>query len=179
MDAYELYESRFVQWATISGATESLWVESKPVPEGKIHTLIGAGYRPSDTETENVQFQIHRPGRVIPITQPVSFAYVAGSDLYLPLLTEGMELKLYPGEFLTANRDGHEAGTAMTLSIRYIESDLPYYAFEEPQKKVVKASLKRGSVYRSTGGISERTSPGPSAPLEGRGRGGRGSPEPI
>ena len=179
MDAYELYESRFVQWAWIWSAAEALFVPSAVVPEGKIRTLIGAGYRPSATETENVQFQIYRPGLMIPVTQPVSFAYVLGSDLWLPLLTDGMELKLYPGECLMAKRDGHEAGTTMGLIIRYIESDLPYYAFEEPQKRVVKASLKRGSVYRSSGGISERTSPGPSAPLEGRGRGGRGSPEPI
>lgn len=177
MDAYELHESRFVQWATIWSAAEAHNVASTAVPEGKVHTLIGAGYQPSGTETQNVQFQIYRPGLLIPVTQVVSFAFTAGSDLWLALLTEGMELKLYPGESLMIKRDGHAAGTTMGLRLRYIESDLPFYSYDEPLKKVVNQSLKRGTTYRSSGGISE-VSGGAARPAPPE-RGGRGNPQPI
>ena len=175
MDAYDLHEARFVQSRNVTSAANADSIILTAVPPGKVWTIIGSLYYPSVNETQYVSWSITSGGVAFPVTVPVNI------NLYpwaFPLVTEGMELKLYPGEYLLIQRGGHTLGSTMFAAIRYIESDLPFYAYEEPLKKVVKTSIKHGQVFRSTGGISQ-VSPGGGSPGESSSGGSSGGGEPV
>ncbi len=177
MDAYELHEARFVQEYAATSAANGLTLDTPVVPAGKVRTIISASLGPSVNETQVVGFQIiGRSTYQHTVTVPVSIALTVA--YMFPFLTEGMECKLFPGEKLRAFRGAATAGSTISLNVRFIESDLPFYSYEEPLNKVVKAGQKHGSQYRSSGGISiggggASGSGGPS------GGGGGHSGEPI
>jgi len=177
MDAYDLHEARFIQCPLIQSGANATDVFSGPVPAGKVWTVLCANYYPSAAETKTIQIGIlSGTGYFFPTRVPQSIALSA--TLFYPLLTEGMELKLYPGEKLGVYRDSATAGSTMGLIMRFIESDLPFYSYEEPQNKVVRQTFKRGSVYRASGGgISEGGKTGTGIPDGGGG--GRGGPKPV
>jgi len=177
-DAYGIHEGRFVQELVAASAANATAVGiGVTVPEGKIWTILCAEYHPSVAETKYVHFNlVTRAINTYVITEPVSVALTAARGW--PLLREGMELKLFPGESVQAVRDSATAGSSMVIAMRFLESDLPYYEYEEPQKKVVKVLRGHGSVYRSSGGISTGGTGGTSGPVE-RGGGGRGNPQPV
>jgi uncharacterized membrane protein YgcG len=175
-EAYELHEGRYIQEYVVSSAANAVLLQGNIVPAGKVWTILSACYFPSAAETKIIEYSvIARSSSRNAISIPVSI--LLDATMRLPLLTEGMELKIFPGESLYVARDSATAGSTMTLIVRFIEADLPFYAYEEPQKKVVKVSQKHGSVYRSGGGISEHGTPssGHGTP----GGGGGGGPEPV
>jgi uncharacterized membrane protein YgcG len=178
-EAYDLHEGRFlIEESSGSGGDEVFIDQPSLCPDGKVRTIICARYNPNVTETYTVQWhKVTRSTAVLPLTLPNTIAL--GADIYFPLITEGMELKLWPGEKLRVLRSSKTAGSTMNIKIQFIESDLPFYSYEEPLRKVVKQSQRRGSVYRSTGGISEG---GGSLPGGGSGAppsGGGSVPQPY
>ena len=178
MDAYDLHEARFIQSRGAASAANGISVSVGPVPAGKVWTILAGAYHPSTAETKTAFWLIYNPvtGDEFPITQPVAIALAP--LIPLPALTMGMEIKLLPGEFLFVRRDSATAGSTMDIHVRMIESDLPYYAYEEPQNRVVRKVQQHGQVYRSSGAISQAASGGPGPSGHGGGGGGGGS-EPV
>jgi hypothetical protein len=172
MDAYDLHEGRFIQEPVTLSAADALSISSLVVPPGKVWTILSARYNPSATETRTVQFGIlTKGGSFQPIRVPVSVAL--GVAIYYPLLTEGMEFKIYPGERIQAVRDVATAASTMLLLMRLIETDLPYYSYEDPLKKIIAQPFKHGSIFR---GARPSVSGGGGGRPEG---GGGGGPKPI
>jgi hypothetical protein len=175
-EAYDLHDARFLMEAVANSAANAVYLAMPVVPEGKIWTVLSASYNPDVAETKICWFVIvSRGGNNHPVTQPVSILL---NPATLPALTMGMELRLYPGERIQIFRDSATAGSAMYLRLRYIETDLPYYSYEEPLKKVVRVSQRHGAVYRSTGGISPGGGGGGGGGVPPEGGGG-GEPQPI
>lgn len=177
-EAYDLHEARFIQTQLLGSAADALYIGVGPVPAGKVWTILSAGAFPSVAETRLFWFSIYLPtgGLTFPVTTPVSLAASMTPPAFLAGVTEGMEIKLYPGEYLRAYRSVATAGSSIYIAIRYIESDLPFYAYKEPLTQIVQKSLRHGSVYRSSGGISQRTAPGGSPGTGGGGGGGTSEP---
>lgn len=173
-EAYELYDCKFVQWTSSTSAANALTVLcTTPVPAGKLWTIIGGVYYPSAAETRTVVFGIYNPSYVYPITKAESWAYVGNTNLGLSPVREGMEIKLYPGDYLFVARDVATAGSTMTIGFRFIESDLPLLRYVEPQRQVPSRRQAHSTGLRSTpsaGFGGPGTSP-ESAPSGGR-RGG-------
>lgn len=177
MDAYGLHEGRHIQEGyavSAADATDLFW---GPVPAGFIRTIIGAAYFPSATETRVVQFMIRRSSASdFPFRDPVSIAL--GAAVYYPALTEGMELKLYPGEYLRVVRAAATAGSTMSIRVRYIETELPFYSYEEPLKKVVQAARRHGTSF-ARGVVTPASVPPSGGPGSIDHGGGGGTGEPV
>jgi hypothetical protein len=155
-EAYDLHEARFIQYLSYTTAVNGTLVLLGPVPSGKVWTILSGSLYPSVNETQSFWWGIRNPaGTYFQITTPTSLNLNTGATAFgCPILREGMEIKLYPGEYLTGHRSSNTAGSTLSGYIRFIESDLPFYSYSEPLKKVVEASKTHGSVYRNTGGIS-------------------------
>lgn len=165
-DAYTITESRFVQQQTITSAAGDVSLVDYAVPAGKVWTILQAGYTPSAGETKVVQWFIRRAGVNYPITLPTSIALTTITAW--PAVTEGMELKLFPGEQLYVSRDSATAGSTMTLFKRYIETDLPLYEYVDPQEQLRISKFRRGII----GGAVSPQSGGRPSSLGGVGMGG-------
>jgi len=109
MDAYELNESRFVQCRQYNSSVNGHSVSSPSVPEGKIWTILAAELHPDADETQRVWFTVLDASlsRYIPITIPASQVFDVSELEFYPLLREGMEIKLFPGERLLGYRQAH------------------------------------------------------------------------
>lgn len=175
MDAYDLHEIRLVQESYNGSAVDGLSVAIGPVPSGKVWTILSANLWPSVAETRTVFFGITgRSGNNFAVTVPGAIAL--SSSIRYPLVSEGMEIKLGPGEYIVGYRDVATAGSTLYARIRFIESDVPYYSYEEPLKKVVRAWQKKGSIYRAGGGPTGPGGGGGGESSEGGGVGGGGEP---
>lgn len=174
-EGYELHEARFVQEYSNASLADGLYTAIGPVPAGKVWTILAASLGPSVAETRTVWYSIRAKNvTFFPVTVPAAIAL--GVLNRLPLLTMGMEIKLYPQDYLYGHRDVATAGSTLSLYARVIETDLPYYSYEEPLNKVVKQSQRHGSVYRSSGaGISIGGSKPDAGRPGGEGGGGRES----
>jgi hypothetical protein len=174
MDGYEIHDGRFIQTRLQTSAADAVVVNSAAVPAGKVWTVLMGLYVPSVGETRTVFWSIvTSSGQVYPIRVPVSIALSA--TLPYPLLTEGLELKLWPGDIVRMTRDVATAGSSMTSSIRLIETDLPFYSYEDPQQKIIRKMVQRRSAPDVAGG---RVGTSPPAGFERGGRGGGGT-QPI
>jgi len=180
MDAYELHEARFIQSLIVTSAANALFVQSPVVPKGKIWTVLSAFITTSATETQDYWFAIKDAlGYPYPVTKIEEFTVNSAIDRYVGFLTEGMEIKIYPGERVAGYRDAATLNSNMSIFVRFIETDLPYYSYVEPQRKVVKQYLRHGSIYRGGGGGGgggPLPGGGPSGGGEG---GGGGEPQPY
>jgi len=169
MDAYELHDARFIQSLIVTSAANALFVQSPVVPKGKIWTVLSAFITTSATETQDYWFAIKDAlGYPYPVTKIEEFTVNSAIDRYVGFLTEGMEIKIYPGERVAGLRDAATLGSNMSIFVRFIETDLPYYSYVEPQRKVVSQVLRHGSIYRGGGGG------GGGGPLPGGGPSGGG-----
>jgi len=176
-DAYRLHDARFLQVLSVGSAANALNVTVGLVPAGKVWTVLSARIAVSVAETRSFWFSIYKLGSpFFPVTMPVALLVDPALSKDFPMLTEGMEMKLYPGDGLTGFRDAATAGSTMVTSIRFIETDLPYYSHEEPLREVVKQSQLHGSVYRSTGGVSVGGGGGGGGHLPAEGGGGEPQP---
>lgn len=173
-DAYEIHDGQFLQLAASApSAAGGLFVNTGAVPAGRVWTILSAFVNCSVAETQTYWFAIYGVSDYFPITNPASVSINPVTLQYYPMLREGMEVKLFPGEFLFAFRGAATAGSTISISARYIETDLPFY--EELDKYANKARFRRAidilSPRRSAGGssvYSPRT-------VEGGGGRGRGS----
>jgi len=178
MDAYQLHEARLLQEKVSYSGIAGLYAAVGPVPAGKVWAILSASYSPDAAETRSVWFTIYsRASFNYAVTRPQSIA-LSGS-IPFPMVTEGMELNLFPGETLRVYRDVATAGSVMALFVRFVESDLPFYAYDEPLKRTVVTARKHGSQYRSTGGISTGGGGGMSPVGHGSSGGGGGGSEPV
>lgn len=172
MDAYDLHDGRFIQAPTWASAANATALDSAVVPAGKVWSILSLTYYPDVAETRTVVISIlARDGQDHPIRIPATIAL--SPSLRYPGLTEGLELKMYPGESIHISRDVATAGSVMRGRMRMIETDLPYYSYEDPLKKVIAQPLKHGSIFRGAraGGAGGGGWP--------EGGGGGGSPKPI
>ena len=130
--AYKIEEARYLQQRSAVSAADAVSVISAYVPDNMVWSILQAAYYPSAAETRSVYFQVYTlAGNLFPVTNPESIALSSG--LILPLLREGMELLMFPGDRLQVTRDVATAGSTMTLKYRLIETDLPIYQYIEPQ----------------------------------------------
>ena len=179
MVAYEIYDGRFIQEEASGSAANATSCDAlTATPANRVRTVIAARYHPSVAETRTVTWcKITRSTRELPLTVPNTIAL--STTIPLPLVTEGMEIKLWPGEYLRVLRDVATAGSTMALSFQFIETDIPFHEYVEPLKKVVQTMRKHGAVYKSIGGIRTGGVTGtPSAGHGGTGGGGGGA-EPV
>jgi len=167
-DAYDFSDAKFINFIRSVSAADALFIQTGYVPVGKVWTFLGACAVPSVNETRTFWFAVEAPssGFAIPVTLPQSFAAVTASQLFLPMLREGMELRCYPGERLYVFRDAATAGSTIELRAKYIESDMPLYEYTEPQER---RRLRRSAVEvikaRGGGGgaFASRSIPTPSS----------------
>jgi hypothetical protein len=176
-EAFELYEARNVQERVISSAVAAVQVTSVAVPEGKIHTIRFVNYAPDAAETRTVYAAIvSKQATIFAITRPVSIALSA--SIRFPVLEQGNELKLYPGEYIIIYRDVATAGSVMNVWWSFIETDLPFYSYVEPLKKVAPSPRRHATIFRSAagggGGVGGAGGGGHDLP-----GGGGGGPEPV
>ena len=174
-EAYEVYDGRFLQERSVTSGAGATTITGPAVPAGKVWTVMSGSYAPSVAETRTVcWFILTRGGNYIAISFPQTILLPPGN---WPLLTQGTEIKLFPGEALYINRDVATAGSTINIVFRFIETDLPYYSQVEKLRKVLDQSQRHGSVYRSTGAISTGGSGGGGGhpPDEG----GGGEPQPY
>jgi len=177
-EAYETHDARFIQYVQMGSPANGLILTSGAVPAGKVWTIIEACIAPSVAETQDYWFAVNVSNNYFPVTVPREFTPDPATLKYFPMLNEGMELRLYPGEKLAALRDAATAGSTFSCYFRFIETDLPYYKYVEPLKRVVQSTRKHGAVYRSTGGISESGAPSGGHGDTGGG-GDDGNPPPV
>jgi hypothetical protein len=175
-DAYELHDLRFPQIFVLPSAANALSVTSTVCPVGKIRTMLAGEYVPSVAETRTCYWAIFTAGYSMPVTYPASVAL--SPTIGLPLLTMGMELKLLPGEYVQIFRDVATAGSSMTMVLRYIETELPPFRYDDPQNKIRAQKFKHGqSITRGISGGGPSGTPPGSVPPEVGGGGRRGGRE--
>lgn len=141
MDFYETKDVRFKQERQTTSAAGALVVAVGPVPAGKVWTILeakGTNNVGAGGETQYVWFAINSrgSGNNYPVTRPVQQLIDNTVSQFFPLLTEGMELQLHEGDSLAFFRAAATAGSTINLNIRFIESDVPLYTYEEPQIKL-------------------------------------------
>ncbi|HOV76328.1 MAG TPA: hypothetical protein PK967_20440 [Candidatus Hydrogenedentes bacterium] len=175
-DAYALGEGRFLQNANSLSGANALFASLGPVPRNRVWTILSALAYCSVAETQTYWFAIiSLDTNRYPVTAPASASIAPAVTQWYPMLREGMELKLYPGESLYALRAAATAGSCIGLYIRYIDSQLPLYEEVEPQQQRKRISSVPSNIGR---GIVARTLPG-SSPGSGGGGGGGGTPPPV
>lgn len=180
-DGYEIHDGRFLQFYTSTSSINAHMVANLVVPKNTVRTVLAATLRPNVDETQTVWFSILDPNLAIyfPVTLPQQFAFDISENQNFPMLREGMELKLFPGERLNGHRQAHTVGSSMILDIRFIDADLRYYEYRDPQDRIIQKRQQRSTNIVSSavsGGIVRGT-----VPTTGRGRtgGGGGGSEPV
>jgi hypothetical protein len=174
--AYELHDGKFVQELTAISVADALYVAMVACPVGKIRTFLQGMYYPSVAETRTITwFMVGGSGSAFPLTRPIQIALDAVSMIY-PLVTEGLEIIQWPGQSIRIMRDVATAGSTMTCKLRFIETDLPYYSYVEPLKKIVQQVVRRSGPQIIGGRVG--SSP-PAGFVRGGTRGRDGGPESI
>lgn len=175
MDAYDIAEARFIQIRANASAANGLNVQVGPVPAGKIWTILRAyatnDVAPAGGETQYYWFSIFDGTYVFPVTRPVSQQVENAVAQYFPLLTEGLEIRLFPGDYLRAYRDAATAGSTISVFASFIESDMPLYRYDEPQ--IVKRQARSLSSVRQVIGSAIGAGSRPITMPGGRGPGRR------
>lgn len=176
MPNYPLSEARLLQQVLATSAADGLSIYVGPVPANTFWTILSAFQSPSVAETQIVWFSVLSRGSIqFPITRPVSYTAAPAVNQTFPLLTEGLEISLFPGERLYAFRAAATAGSTLSIYARFIKSDLPYYDYQEPLKPVLRKSFRstaRGFAGSGVGG-------GGGGPLGEPGGGPGGGGEPV
>jgi len=171
---WDLCEVRLIQKRSTQSAANALNVYLGPVPAGKIWVIQGIAYYPSVAETQVVSFDKYDGttnfGLLNPYSMNLNPAIATGIE-------QGMELMLFPGEYVFARRVAATAGSSMIFAIQFVEIDLPLYTYEEPQ--VVKRTKSALSTIRQSlrpaGGGRPATEPTGGGGGD-TGGGGRGLP---
>lgn len=145
---FELHEAQFVQDLYTTSAVAALTVDLQAVPKGKVWSILVAECHPSVSETRIFQFEkVTRSSWTYPLSVAVSLT--ASPTFRVPLLTQGQEITLYPGEVLRAKRDAATAGSTFLIQAQFVETDLPYYRYKEAQRGIAERRRQHG--YPATG----------------------------
>jgi hypothetical protein len=180
LSAYDLHEIKLLQEPYVNSAADALFVNSPTVPAGRIWTVLAATCYPSVAETQSVQVSVAstRAGTVYALTNPVSIAL--SSPLRYAVVPVGNELQMYPGEYLQFRRGAATAGSSIVIAIRFVETDLPMYAYRDVQHKVMRRGIapRPISVQRSGGGPGSAPTSSAGRPA-GPGGGSGGGSEPY
>lgn len=177
-DSYEVVEGRFLNEYTATSAANDLILSGAAVPANKVWTIRLCRASCSVAETQIYWFAIvTRASVVYPVTAPASTAIAPAVSQYYPMLREGLEIKLFPGEFLRVYRAAATAASTISLNYCYYESDLPLYVYEEPQ--VVKRIRKGVSDLRQRMSGGAAAGGGPGSRPSGGGGGGGSTPLPV
>lgn len=116
-------------------AADALMVNLSPVPDGKFWIVLNSCVFASVSETRTIWASvITKTANAYPILAPVS-ATINFSGRFYPVLEQGFELVMFPGDFLRAYRDAATAGSSIYLAARYVELDLPLYHYDDPQRR--------------------------------------------
>lgn len=135
-DAYEVHDGQFIQLAANGSVANALSIQLPAVPSGKVWTFLSAFLTVNVAETQDFWFSISSMGFAFPVTIPVQFALAPAVGENFPLVREGMELKLWQGEQLFANRSAATAGSSITVIARYIETDMAFYREADKYKEL-------------------------------------------
>lgn len=172
-EAYHLREARFLQAESSQSAADALNIAiGTTTPANRVRTILTAFQTCSVSETQVVWFAINNFNTFYPVTIPSSRLITPVVSLFNPCLTEGMELKLFPGERLYALRAAATAGSTMSGFIRFIESDLDLYNYDEPQMVRRMQRSARSMITQfggGGGGIIGGPGSGPAPPSGGGG----------
>lgn len=176
MSLFDASELRLVQLRTNTSAANALYLDCgyPGCPRGKIWTLIGTALQPSVAETQVFSFGKTNGTNSFPILNPVSLNL---NPAYATCIEQGMEVYLLPGEYLYARRVAATAGSTITLTMQFVESDMPLYMYEEPQ--IVLRQKRAISTIRQRlggGGVVGGGGPGSSPGRPGGGGGGPAMP---
>jgi len=178
MASWNLCEARLRQRRCYISPADSNTAHVGPVPAGKIWVVLAVGYFPSVAETQTISFNIYDANNTFGFLNPLSMAL---NPARATCIEQGMELMMWPGEFLSVVRADHTVGSTMSLSIDFVEIDLPLYTYDEPQ--VVKRHVRALSGIRTRlsaagGGRGGGGNVAPGGGPEGGGK-GHGGPLPI
>lgn len=132
-DAYRIDECRFLQTVDATSAADATVIAlGRSVPPGKIWTLFSWDYYPTATETVEVWFYVLNA-----LTSKAHYFNWASRAFTgygrIPALAGMDEMKLFPGDEPRVGRKTATAGSSMVMTIRLIESDLPFIKYVEPQ----------------------------------------------
>lgn len=173
-DAYDVHDAQFLQWKLGTSAADALTVGLGAVPDGKVWTVLMAVLYSSIAETQDYWFSVYnsKSGNHCVVRRRLEASVGTTAQLGHPFLEEGLEMKLFPGDYLQAYRDVATAGSTLSLQMRFVETDLQYYV-ELDKHKVLRRrqNLMMESNPATRGGLIGPSSRSiPSRPSEGRGR---------
>lgn len=163
---WQLHEARLVQIRSITSGAGDVLISfaNSPVPAGKVWCVIGVGYKPSVAETKVIAFErITASAYGVALLNPISLPL---NPATATCIEQGMEFFLLPSEYILARRDSATAGSTMSLTMEFVEIDLPLYTYDEPQ------IVKRQD--RALSSIRNRLGGGSSVVQSGADRGERG-----
>jgi hypothetical protein len=178
-DAYIIGEGRYIQCRnsglSVAGA---LLMDLAAVPRNCVWTILSALAYCSVSESQTYWFAVlAEDTNGYPITIPQTAAINPAVSQWYPMLREGMEIKLFPGERLRIYRAAATAGSQIALYARIIESQLPLYEEFEPQLQ--RKRISEGVPFRFDDRPPTRTLPGrPPGSIPGGGGGGGVPPPP-
>jgi len=156
MGRWNLCEARLLQTKNGSSAANAEQAYCGPVPAGKIWVVLGVGYFPSIAETQTISFFKKSGTNYFGLLNPLSMAL---NPAVATCIEQGMELMMWPGEYIYVVRDDHTDGSLMSFHINFVEIDLPLYTYNEPQ--VVKRQNRAISTVRQM--ISTQRGGGPGS----------------
>lgn len=161
-DAYEITDAQFIQYPNAISGAAALSVSLPACPAGRVQTVLQALAYCSAQETRVYWFTVRGvDGNHYPVTAPASVTIDPALTQWYPMLREGMELKLFPGEILYAWRAAATAGSTIAIYARIIESDMPFYQEIDKHKQlrrrraatlIQKISQARGGGGATSGG---------------------------
>lgn len=126
-DAYEVRDGQYITTLGAQSAADALYVGVGAVPQGRVRTILTAYASCSVAETQTYWFSIGAFSLSFPITMPTSRTITPAVAQYLPMLLEGMEIKLFQGENLFVYRAAATAGSTISIVTRHIEIDQEFY----------------------------------------------------
>lgn len=135
MEGFQLSECRFLSDIYYVSAADALFVESAQVPNNRVWAVLQSCMFPGVAETRTVWASVMTAsGNTYPLFAPVS-ALLNNTGRFFPVLEQGFQLYLFPGDRLRAYRDAATAGSVMYVSLRFADLDLPLYDYVEPQRQ--------------------------------------------
>lgn len=177
MILWPLCEARLIQYreATSAANANNVVVGSPGPPDGKVWVILEGGYYPSVAETQQVSWLKYDGSKNYVITNPVSHALDPAVPTVHGPVEQGMEVALFPGEYIRVSRGDHTAGSTMIAYIKFVEIDLPLYTYDEPQV-VKRQSRALSSIRAAVGGLTTRGGGVAVPPTLTGERGGRSGP---
>jgi uncharacterized membrane protein YgcG len=141
-----------------------------------VRTILHAHYYPDIAESRAVYFaKISRAGVMYNFRTLAAY----NSALFqLDVLAQGMEVRLFPGEYIRFGRDVATAGSSMIFRAQYIDHILPFQKHLDPYAPALRksqwlASPASGGAFGGGGGGGGGE---PGGGGEGGGEGGGGEP---